>query len=863
MKSQSPLQNDSKSRSLWWLAAAVGVIVLGFAMYQAFSFSFSNIVVLAASIFVAVLVSKYEIKIPKTNAIFAPKTVFAFWGIVSLGIAGGILLAVSATLATYGKYRDGRRTLFFEAIKDIFCALAAGIVFFNAFSFFRNLQSTISDQGLLIPNEIILAAFLMAVVHYGFTSLLSFILFRLESGQLHQTKMREIFLAPAAGHVVSFIATILLVIAFDYFGFAFGLVVIPLAIVGNLAYEIHSRRLEHQTKQIYEASRMHLATVEALATAIDARDQVGIGHVRRTQIYAVGVGKVLGLGEGEVNALRTGALLHDIGKLAVPDHILNKPGRLTAAELEKTKIHSSVGASILERVGFPYPVVPTVKYHHECWDGGGYPEGLKGTTIPLTARILTVADAYDTLRGARPYRPAVSRDDACNFLRSRAGTQFDPSIVNTFLRNLRSLEAEVELQGLAYSLDSASEIKPQIAAEKASVPDYVEQIKRANREVFTLYEMARDFSASLNLEEILSLFTKKVAEFVPFDTCLVYLLDEAGEFATAVHVEGKNEEALRGKRVKVGEGATGYVLKKCKPVENVDPSLDFVLSHSEICQQYVAMACLPLVADEKIIGAISLYSSELAIYEEEHSRLLETISRIAADAVRKSVRHAETETRALTDPMTGLANARSLQIQFEKEVARAKRSGHNLQLLMLDLDGFKAVNDTFGHKAGDKMLKEISGVIQNELRDYDFLARYGGDEFVALISETDSADVIELCRRIEAAVSEFTLPVGDELSACVGVSVGSSSFPNHGESFDQLIVAADRAMYRTKAFHKQRNSRLEEQIHAKSLSGSHQLPEGLSNTAPSPNFRFADSNHENDLVVELDESHIVSYSSIN
>ncbi|MGH9949531.1 MAG: HD-GYP domain-containing protein, partial [Pyrinomonadaceae bacterium] len=191
-----------------------------------------------------------------------------------------------------------------------------------------------------------------------------------------------------------------------HFGIDFIYVLAAASIAGIAAHSIHRRMLEQQTRLISEASRMHLATVEALATAIDARDQVGLGHVRRTQIYAVGLGTVMGLDESQIDALRTGALLHDIGKLAVPDHILNKPGPLTAAEMEKTKIHSSVGASILDKVGFSYPVVPTVKSHHEFWDGNGYPEGLKGESIPLTARILSIADAYDALREARPYRPA-------------------------------------------------------------------------------------------------------------------------------------------------------------------------------------------------------------------------------------------------------------------------------------------------------------------------------------------------------------------------------------------------------------------------------------------------------------------------
>ena len=216
-----------------------------------------------------------------------------------------------------------------------------------------------------------------------------------------------------------------------------------------VAYRFHVASLGQKTKQITDFSRMHLATVEALATAIDARDQVGLGHVRRTQIYAVGIGKILELSENEINALRTGALLHDIGKLAIPDHILNKPGSLTPAELEKTKIHPVVGASILEKVGFDYPVVPTVKFHHECWDGRGYPEGLKGKDIPLTARILSVADAYDTLRGARPYRPPIARDEARQMILDSSGTRFDPAIVQTLMSNLSFLEAEIDAQGLA------------------------------------------------------------------------------------------------------------------------------------------------------------------------------------------------------------------------------------------------------------------------------------------------------------------------------------------------------------------------------------------------------------------------------
>ena len=619
------------------------------------------------------------------------------------------------------------------------------------------------------------------------------------------------------------------------------------------SYRIHVKSLAQKTSEFIEFSRVHLATVEALATAIDARDQVGLGHVRRTQIYAVGIGMKLGLSEDEINALRTGALLHDIGKLAIPDHILNKPGSLTAAELEKTKIHPVVGASILEKIGFDYPVVPTVKYHHESWDGRGYPEGLKGTDIPLTARILSVADAYDTLRGARPYRPPIARDQARQIIIDSSGTRFDPAIVQALIRNLSFLEANIDAQGLSYSGPTDSE-----SCEPAQKGDhYVEQIKLANREVFSLYELAREFSSSISLQETLKMFAKKINEFVPFDTCALYLLDGPKKYATATHVEGVNSDQLMLRRVKVGQGATGFALKSGETVQNVDPDLDFSYSQIELTQQYTTMASVPLIADDELLGAVTIYARDLESYGEEHIRLLETITRIAADAIGKSLLHDEAKTHALTDPMTGLPNARSLQIQFEKEVARASRSGASFQLLMLDLDGFKAVNDNFGHKVGDEMLREIGKVINEQLRDYDFLARYGGDEFVALIPETEPEDVLDLCDRIENAVSAFALHFANDSFASVGVSLGASGYPKNGETFDQMVVAADKVMYDRKTDRKRTKAAADAE-RIESLLGPVIDAEPILD-----DMGTAKSVMNEGFIVELDETHVLASSSIN
>ncbi|HEV7699578.1 MAG TPA: diguanylate cyclase [Pyrinomonadaceae bacterium] len=606
---------------------------------------------------------------------------------------------------------------------------------------------------------------------------------------------------------------------FYYFGAEIALVLVPMAGAAAIAYSLHLKSLAEKTREVTEAGRIHLATVEALATAIDARDQVGVGHVRRVQIYAVGIGKILGLNKPDIDALRTGALLHDIGKLAVPDHILNKPGSLTPAELEKTKIHSEVGASILEKVGFDNAVVPTVRYHHERWDGLGYPKGLKSDAIPLTARILSVADAFDTLRGARPYRLAIPRDKARQIIQSEAGTRFDPAIVSTLIRNLAALEAEIVEQGLAYSdLDNSNS-------------HFVEQIKLANREVFSLYELAREFGSATDLQETLDLFSAKVRELVPFDTCAVYLLDNAKRIAAAAHVEGVNSDVIAHHAIMVGQGATGYALKSGERVQNVDPDLDFFYAQLDLDESYTTLASVPLIAAGETIGAVTLYSCELNEYGEEHIRLLETIARIAADAIDKSLEHDEARTNAMTDPMTGLPNARSLQAQFDKEVARADRNDASFQLVMLDLDGFKSVNDTFGHKAGDELLREVSKVIGGQLRDYDFLARYGGDEFVALVPETKPEDVADLCMRIEKAVAAFELPFSDGQTARVGVSPGSATY-QRGRSFDQMIAGADKAMYVRKTFRKR----------------TMQMPfESSVNGASGSSF-----------IVELDESHVLA-----
>lgn len=857
-------KQDWRSGLLRWTVITVAGAIVCFSLVELFISEFSKIAILGVAALVSVLIAQFNLPIPRTKAIFYLKTLFVFWGVATLGIFGGALLALASSIAGQREtFARDPRGWTYETARDLVAAFAAGAAFHFSLQFFGDPRSTVLAGTFLIPNEVVFASCVMALVHFAAGATIDLLDAKFAGRKIDAAAIERLVAAPSTGHLAGLAVAIVLFLTFNHFGIEFGLVLLPLAVATRAAYKIHIRSLDQKTKEILEASRIHLATVEALATAIDARDQVGVGHVRRTQIYAVGLGRLMDLSDDEIDALRTGALLHDIGKLAVPDHILNKPGRLTQAEMEKTKIHSSVGASILEKVGFPTPVVPTVKYHHEFWDGSGYPEGLRGSQIPLTARILAVADAFDTLRGARPYRPAISREDACSFLRAGSGSQFDPKLVDLLIRNLRTFEEEIAAEGLQYDSDAEA---LQFGTERT---DYVEQIKQANREVFTLYSLAREFGAAMSLDDTLSLFARKVGEFVPYDACGVFLLDDTREFASAAHLAGPKSEVLAGKHIRVGEGATGYALKKNKSVENVDPTLDLLFSAPDGASEFKTMISRPLVAEDKVIGAISLYTSDLDRYQDEHIRLLETVSKIASDAIAKSLLHAEAATNALTDPITALPNARALRLEFDKEVKRAVRNDSSFQILMLDLDGFKAVNDNFGHKLGDQFLTALGGVIRNELRDYDFLARYAGDEFVALIPETDGDAVRELCKRIEAAVDSFAIEVTAGEVAKVGVSIGSAAYPAHGESFDQLIISADKAMYMEKARRKQliAPATLAVDIHellAARPTAEEYVPLGTESGDHSDREFDGPTDLPSEmLVVELDETHVIATSSVN
>jgi diguanylate cyclase (GGDEF)-like protein/putative nucleotidyltransferase with HDIG domain len=767
------------------------------------------------------------ISIPNTIATVTAADAFIFLGAIFLGTPAAVLLGIIGSGRS--SIRMGQRA----PASLIAPAMMGCAVFISGHIFYLTLQATTGFKlravGAGTPlrlDQLLVPLASMALAQYVMSGGLVALFSALKSRRSVWECWRDGYLWTSWSFFAGAIVAGFIYEAIKSFGLLYVLLSVPVIVATYATYKTYFDRVNEKAHEAAELSRIHLATVEALATAIDAKDQTTHCHVRRVQLYTTRMGELLGLSSGEIQALKAGALLHDVGKLAVPDHILNKPGKLTPAEFEKMKIHTSVGAQMLERVGFPYPVVPIVLYHHERWDGGGYPEGLKGEEIPATARVLAVVDCFDSLREDRPYRRGMTREEASAILLRGAGTHFDPRIVETFLKHLPDFEKEITALGLDRHGFTKEECEPRalvvetiaparIAGESFGLqrdsltpPPYLDQIKNAHREVYALYEIARTFGSSLDLEDTVSVLVNKVGHAAPFDTCAVYLYDDLKRYATAAHVAGRNAEALRERCIAPGEGVVGFVLANRLPASQFDPMLDFKGVELKEGTEYRSMIALPLVKDERLLGALAVYSVEARRYTDDHMRLLDTIVRLASDALANAMRHAETESNALTDTLTGLPNARSLFLRFEEEASRSRRTRKPFQVIMLDLDSFKQVNDTFGHKTGDQVLRAVADILHAQLREYDFLARYAGDEFVAIVQDTSAEQVAELSERIEHAVSRFALRVRPDNYARVGISVGAATYGQHGDTLDQLLIAADKAMYSVKSDHKQQDRAL-------------------------------------------------------
>jgi diguanylate cyclase (GGDEF)-like protein/putative nucleotidyltransferase with HDIG domain len=570
-------------------------------------------------------------------------------------------------------------------------------------------------------------------------------------------------------------------------------------------YKVYLGRIQDQQRHVQQVSDLHLATIEALALAIDAKDQTAQSHIRRVQVYAAGLARALGMSSNEIQGVKTAALLHDIGKLAVPEHILSKPGPLTQEEFQKIRIHPQVGAEIISGVPFPYPVAPLILSHHERWDGKGYPAGLKGEEIPLGARILAVVDYFDALMSERPYHKAMSFEAAVGLLSQESAKALDPRVVQTFISMYPVLQAEAEAsqepaRRLTRIAPHAPAAQPAVGlvSESPARTNVFEDIALAHREIYALYEIAQAMGSSLGVSDTMALISSKLSNIVPFSCCALYLYSEDTETLRCRFATGIEADTVQQLTIKNGHGLTGWVARNRRPLVNARPSADFEAAGLVAQTALQSALVCPLVFNERFIGTIAVYHTNPAIYTDDHRRLLDRISEQAAAVIYNSIVFEQTQEDSLTDPLTALPNTRFMFMHLTRELARATRLKSEVSLLVMDLDNFKDINDTYGHHIGDRALREVATVLRAAIRPYDICVRYAGDEFIVVLSGCGGDEAerkrVELQRAVDSL--QFEPRTGKTLP--LAISVGAAVFPHDGDSYETLLATADSRMYRDK-----------------------------------------------------------------
>ena len=730
-----------------------------------------------------------------------------------------LLAAIVAFLSTY-HLASKREIIFTTSMAVISTAISASSYGILVDLFAANGTPTL-EQGLPL-NIFLVPLSTLAVLQYAFSTLGTVWFLSMDGRNKHVIPSQESIVWTLTTQLAGAAAAVLFYSAIRGAGVSYVLLGMNIMVLVHLLYRFNEKRLNEvrraeadQRRHIEELAIIHMNTIESLAIAIDAKDQTTHGHVRRTQIYATEMGSLFDVTEAERQALFAGALLHDIGKLAVPEYILNKPGKLTEAEFAKMKIHPTVGGDILRRVNFPYPVEDIVRYHHEKWDGSGYPKGLRAEAIPLVARIISVVDFYDATRCDRPYRKGMKREESLALLQSMAGSAFDPRVVRKFVAHVERFDGLIAAEDIKEQVasevageDYRTKTKPDagLASDVLGIPDDTDgfrSITQAQREVFALHEIAQTIGSSLNLNDTVALVANKLRAIVPFESCAIFVVDERSGRAQAIHCAGEHPQVFAQRRMNVGDGITGWVVANGRSMANSSPDLDLVGVPEEIVIQYRSVLVSPLLREDGAFGAISLYSMSRTSYTTEHVRLLESVCQHASSALNNALTFEKTKESALTDPLTDLPNARGFYMMLEQRIAEGQRMNReSLAVLSMDVDDFKGINDEYGHAIGDRVLSSVAGVIRKELRQMDILTRYAGDEFVTIMPMASTNMAQSVGERVRRAVEAHRYSVRAGKTVELGLSLGVACFPEDGETSEELLTAAARRMQRDKHLRK-------------------------------------------------------------
>ena len=786
--------------------ALAGAVVLGFALSHWHSQDPMRFV---CYLVVAVLASGLKVQLPGIDGTMSVNFLFILLGVLELSLPETLVIGCTASLAQSVWQLRGR----LDPVKVLFnvCGMMANASALTYLTYHSLVERFGASKPILLM--------VSALMFFFANTLPISIVIALTEGKSSRRVWSECYFWSFPYYLVGAAAVGLVGIINRSAGWQTSLLVLPLIYWVYRSYRLYLGRLEAEKERVEVEKRhveqiasLNMRTIEALALAIEAKDHTTHTHLQRVRTYAVEVARELNLDEAQIEALRAAALLHDIGKLAVPEQIINKPGKLTPEEFEKMKVHPLVGAEILERVAFPYPVAPIVRCHHERWDGSGYPEGLAGESIPIGARILAAVDCLDALASHRQYRPALPLSEAMAKVKEKSGTWFDPKIVEILERRYVELERmaqmseDTAISGLSRTIRVERGLAPAAGFERTEPThgpvdnaDFLTSIASARQEAQTMFELSQDLGVSLSLSETLSVLSMRLRRMIPFDSIAVFV--NRNGWLLPELVSGENFRALSSLKIRVGEGLCGWVAENSRPIVNGNPLVEAGYSsdpgkHTTSLQSALVV---PLEGLNGVVGVLAMYQTNRDAFTPDHLRILLAVASKVALSVENALKYQQAESSATTDYLTGLPNARSLFVHLAQEVARCRRMKSSLAVLLCDIDGFKQINDSFGHLEGDKLLREFTTRLKDVCRGYDYVARMGGDEFVITAPGLTPEAAKEKAERLnQAAIESGRHVCGRDL---ITLSVGMAFCPEDGFDVERLLAEADRRMYSMKQVH--------------------------------------------------------------
>jgi putative nucleotidyltransferase with HDIG domain len=592
----------------------------------------------------AMLASALKVSLPGIEGTLSVNFLFTLVGILEMSLPETLLIGLVSTLAQF-YWKPARRVKLVQLIFNLSQVTVSSAAAYGVYKL-------VSVYVLHAPGPLALLA--AAITHFACnTAAMSTIIGLTEEKPIPKV-WTESYLWSFPYYMVG--AAIAGMISFlnRHIGWQASLLILPPIYLMYRSYRLYLGKLETEKQHAEKVSNLHLRTIEALALAIEAKDQTTGEHLQRVRVYAMEVARDLGLTEDETEALRAASVLHDIGKLAVPEHIISKPGKLTPEEFEKMKIHPIVGAEILEQVDFPYPVVPIVRAHHEKWDGSGYPNGLAGEDIPVGARILAAVDCLDALASDRQYRRALPLHEAMAKVASEAGASFDPRVVGILQRRYVELEklaneqpfqappklsTDIKVErGLAPDAGFAEAEEPHVRQSATKTKDHMNVMAAAREEAQTLSGLSLKLGDGLGLEDLLSLLAVRVRHLVPHDAMAVNVL--RNRVLIPEFVSGENLRMFSSLRIPVGEGLSGWVAQNTKPILNGNPSVEpGYLNDPRRYSTLRSALAVPLQGASSVVAVLALYRGAQDAFTREDLNVLQALTSQLGSTIERALQN--------------------------------------------------------------------------------------------------------------------------------------------------------------------------------------------------------------------------------